>query len=170
MNKAIDHESKNREMDLFLIRQGKKQNKIENIVLELKHPVNIRLGKKEFDQLYEYYQVIRSESMFNGSNMEWKFYLIGNDFDSTGYVNSQILSHKNHGEPGLAFFGEYKIYVFKWSEVFTEFELKHDFLNKNLQLELHRLSDGEFHSADDIISNSRTSDAPAEIDMNSIAV
>ena len=163
VDKAIAHESKNKEMDLFLIRQGKKQNKIENIVLELKHPVNIRLGKREFDQLYEYYQVIRSEPMFNGANMEWKFYLIGNSFDSTGYVNSQILSHKNHGEPGLAFSGEYKIYVFKWSEIFTEFELKHDFLNKNLKLELHRLSDGEFDSADDIVSKSRTSDAPAEI-------
>lgn len=163
VDKTIEHESKNKEMDLFLIRQGKKQNKIENIVLELKHPVNIRLGKKEFDQLYDYYQVIRSEPMFNGSNMEWKFYLIGNDFDSTGYVNSQIVSHKNHGEPGLAFSGEYKIYVFKWSEIFTEFELKHDFLNKNLKLELHRLSDGQFDSADDIVSNSRTSDAPAEI-------
>lgn len=160
---AVDHESKNREMDLFLVRQGKKQSIVENIVLELKHPTNIRLGKKEFDQVYDYYQVIRSIDQFNGSNMDWKFYLIGNQFDSTGYIESQIKSHKNHGEPGLMFIGEYRVYAFRWSEIFTEFELKHDFLNKNLKLELERLTDGRHDSADDIVAAVRTSDAPKEM-------
>lgn len=161
--KAIEHKYKNREMDLFLVRQGKKQNKIENVVLELKHPVNIRLGKKEFDQIYDYYQVIQSESQFNAENMEWKFYLIGNKFDSTDYIADQIKSHKSHGEAGLAFTGKYKIYVFKWSEVFTEFELKHDYLNEKLKLELNRLSEDQYDSADDIVAKIRTSDAPEEL-------
>ncbi len=160
---VVDHESKNREMDLFLVRQGKKQSIVENIVLELKHPTNVRIGKKEFDQVYDYYQVIKSVSQFNGSNMDWKFYLIGNDFDSTGYIESQIKSHKSHGEPGLIFLGEYKVYAIRWSEVFVEFELKHDFLNKNLQLELERLTDGQHDSADDIVLGERTSDAPKEM-------
>lgn len=160
--KSIDHKDKNREMDLFLVRQGKRQNKIENVVLELKHPTNIRLGKKEFDQIYNYYQIIKSEPQFNASNMEWKFYLIGNKFDSTDYIADQLKSHKSHGEPGLAFTGKYKIYVFTWSEVFTEFELKHDFLNEKLKLELDRLSEGQHDSADDIVSKTRTSDAPEE--------
>jgi hypothetical protein len=164
--RSIDHKDKNREMDLFLIRQGKKQNIIENIVLELKHPTNIRLGKKEFDQIYDYYQVIKSEPQFNASNMEWKFYLIGNKFDSTDYIIDQLKSHKSHGEPGLAFTGKYKIYVFTWSEVFTEFELKHDFLNEKLKLELERLSDDQFDSADDIVAKARTSDAPEEFVIN----
>lgn len=163
---TIAHKDKNREMDLFLVRQGKKQKKIENVVLELKHPTNIRLGKKEFDQIYTYYQVIQSESQFNASNMEWKFYLIGNKFDSTDYIADQIESHKSHGEAGLAFTGKYKIYVFKWSEVFTEFELKHDFLNEKLQLELDRLSDEKYDSADDIVAKNRTSDAPEELVIN----
>lgn len=164
--RSMDHKDKNREMDLFLIRQGKKQNIIENIVLELKHPTNIRLGKKEFDQIYDYYQVIKSEPQFNASNMEWKFYLIGNKFDSTDYIIDQLKSHKSHGEPGLAFTGKYKIYVFTWSEVFTEFELKHDFLNEKLKLELERLSDDQFDSADDIVAKVRTSDAPEEFVIN----
>ncbi|NNA57626.1 ATP-binding protein [Pseudomonas koreensis] len=163
IKEVVDHESKNREMDLFLVRQGKKQNVVENIVLELKHPTNIRLGKKEFDQVYDYYQVIKSIAQFNGSNMDWKFYLIGNEFDSTGYIESQIKSHRSHGEPGLMFMGEYRVYAFKWSEIFTEFELKHDFLNKNLKLELERLTDGQHDSADDIVSTVRTSDAPKEM-------
>lgn len=164
--KKIAHKDKNKEMDLFLVRQGKKQNKIENIVLELKHPTNIRLGKKEFDQVYEYYQVIKSEPRFNASNMEWKFYLIGNKFDTSDYVLSQINSHKSHGEAGLAFLGEYKIYVFKWSEIFTEFELKHDFLNEKLKLQLERLSENDYDSADDIVAKKRTSDAPVELVVN----
>lgn len=159
---TIDHQSKNREMDIFLVRQGKKQSKIENVVLELKHPVNVRLGKKQFDQIYDYYQVIKSVDQFNASNMEWKFYLIANDFDSTGYIDSQIQSHQSHGEPGLIFVGEYKVYAFKWSEIFIEFELKHEFLNRNLKLELERLSDGEHEDADDIVNKKRTSDAPIE--------
>lgn len=164
--KSIDHKDKNREMDLFLVRQGKKQNKIENVVLELKHPTNVRLGKKEFDQIYNYYQIIKSEPQFNASNMEWKFYLIGNKFDSTDYIIDQLKSHKSHGEPGLAFTGKYKIYVFTWSEVFTEFELKHDFLNEKLKLELERLSEGQHDSADDIVSKTRTSDSPEELVIN----
>lgn len=161
--KKIEHGDKNREMDLFLVRQGKRNKKVENVVLELKHPENVRLGKKEIDQVYEYYQVIKSDSRFNGSNTDWKFYLIGNKFDSTGYVQSQINSHKSHGEEGLAFIGEYKLYVFKWSEIFTEFELKHDFLNEKLNLELNRLSLDEHRTADDIVEGTRTSDSPPEL-------
>lgn len=159
---SIEHQSRNREMDIFLVRQGKKQSKIENVVLELKHPVNIRLGKKQFDQIYDYYQVIKSVDQFNASNMEWKFYLIANDFDSTGYIDSQIQSHQSHGEPGLIFLGEYKVYAFKWSEIFVEFELKHEFLNRNLKLELERLTEVEHDDADDIVNKKRTSDAPTE--------
>lgn len=161
--KDIKHEHKNKEMDLFLVRQGKRNKKIENVVIELKHPVNVRLGKKEIDQVYNYYQVIKSEDRFNGSNTDWKFYLIGNKFDSTGYVQSQIDSLKSHGEPGLAFLGEYKLFAFTWSEIFAEFELKHEFLNEKLNLELDRLSIDEHQSADDIVEGSRSSDSPAEL-------
>ena len=163
--KSVDHKSKNKEMDLFLVRQGKRNKKIENVVLELKHPINVRLGKKEIDQVYEYYQVVKSDARFNGSNTDWKFYLIGNKFDSTGYVQSQIDSLKIHGEPGLAFLGEYKLFAFKWSEIFAEFELKHDFLNEKLNLELDRLSIDEHQSADDIVEGSRSSDSPAELEI-----
>lgn len=163
--KNIDHIHKNKEMDLFLIRQGKRSNRIENIVVELKHPTNIKLGKNEIDQVYKYYQVIKSEPMFNAYNMEWKFYLIGNEFDNTDFVKSQINTHKIHGEPGLVFLGEYKIYAFKWSEIFTEFELKHDFLNEKLNLELDRMVIDDHMSADEIVNGYRSSDAPCEINI-----
>jgi len=57
-------------------------------------------------------------------------------------------------------------YFFTWSEVFTEFELKHNFLNEKLKLELERLSEGEYDSADDIVIKKRSSDAPEELTIN----
>ncbi|MCO7072171.1 ATP-binding protein [Vibrio cholerae] len=159
---SIAHKSKNREMDLFLIRQGF-NSQVDNVVVELKHPENVRLGKKELDQVYDYYQVIRSESMFNASNSTWKFYLIGNKFDSTDYIQGQINNFKHHGEPGLAFSGDYKIYVFTWSEVFNDFRLRHKFLQKRLELQLNNLNVGEHESADEIVNKIRTSDSPAEL-------
>jgi hypothetical protein len=159
---TIDHESKNREMDLFLIKQGFNEQ-VENVVIELKHPVNVRLGKKELDQVYDYYQVIRSESMFNASNYTWKFYLIGNKFDSTDYIQGQINNLKNQGEPGLAFSGDYKIYVFTWSEIFNNFKLKHLYLQDKLELQLQNLNDNYHDSADDIVNRVRTSDSKREL-------
>lgn len=159
---SIDHEYKNREMDLFLIKQGF-NNQIENVVIELKHPVNVRLGKKEIDQVYDYYQVIKKESMFNASNCTWKFYLIGNKFDSTDYVQGQINNLKHNGELGLAFSGDYKIYVFTWSEVFNNFRIKHLYLQEKLQLSLRNLTENCHDSADDIVNRVRTSDSNKEL-------
>ncbi|WP_429120074.1 ATP-binding protein [Aeromonas veronii] len=158
----IEHESKNKEMDLFLIRQGF-NGQVENVVLELKHPVNVRLGKKELDQVYEYYQVIRSESMFNASNCTWKFYLIGNKFDSTDYIQGQINNLKDKGEPGLAFSGDYKVYVYTWSEIFHNFKVKHRYLQEKLQLQMNLLNEDNYETADDIANKIRTSDARKEL-------
>lgn len=161
----IEHKDKNKEMDLFLIRQDKKHSCIENVVLELKHPINVRLGKKEIDQVYSYFNVIHKEARFNASNMKWKFYLIGNKFDNTGYIEGLIKSLKIHGEPGMAYTSDdYKVYVHTWSEVFNEFELRHDFLNQKLKLERDRLT--EIHdSADDIVEKIRSSDSMPEISI-----
>lgn len=158
----IGHASEQKEMDLFMIRQRMNENKIEHIVVELKHPVNIRLGKKEIDQVYEYYQVIRSESLFNASNMLWKFYLIGNKYDSTGYIEHIMDVYKGKGDYGLVYKGEYEVYVRTWSEVFSEFKLKHDFLNQKLQIEKEKIQVDLYMNAEEIVNKTHSSDSPAE--------
>ncbi len=158
----VGHVSEQKEMDLFMIRQRMNENKIEHIVVELKHPVNVRLGKKEIDQVYEYYQVIRSESLFNASNMTWKFYLIGNKYDSTGYIEHIMDVYKGKGDYGLVYKGEYEVYVRTWSEVFSEFKIKHDFLNQKLQIEKDKIQAGLYVNADELVNNHRTSDSPAQ--------
>lgn len=158
----IGHISEQKEMDLFMIRQRMNENKIEHIVVELKHPVNIRLGKKEVDQAYEYYQVIKNESQFNASNMTWRFYLIGNKFDSTGYIQHIMEAYKGKGDYGLVYKGEYELYVRTWSEVFSEFKIKHDFLNKKLQVEKEKIQVNLYTNAHQLVDGTRTSDSPAQ--------
>ena len=140
-NRKIDHPDKLKEMDIFACRQNKMTDTIENIVVELKHPLK-SLGEKEYSQVIKYINVIESQPEFNASNMEWRFYLVGNKFNTSGFIEMQIESHKIYGEKGLVLFnkdGRIKCFAKKWSEIFTEFETKHEFINNKLQLERESL-------------------------------
>jgi len=163
----IDHPDKKKEMDIYACRQRKKDGIIENIVLELKHP-KVNLGEKEFSQVMKYLGVISSTPDFNASNMSWRFYLIGNKFDSTGYIERMIKTNRAHGEKSLAYNedGKFKIYVKTWSEVFTEFELRHDFLDEKLKLEREKLIETS-KNADEILEKSKNSSAIAPEEMDS---
>jgi len=141
--KSINHEDKNREMDIFLCRQDVLTNEIKNIVVELKHPA-LKLGEQELAQVKKYMNVIMNEPQFNGSNMTWEFYLIGTDFNSKGEIEAALENAKPHGERSLAFkTGPYKLYVKKWSELINEFDMKHKFLNDKLQLERRSIESEE---------------------------
>lgn len=146
----IAHPDKNKEMDIFMVRQDLQNDIIKNIVVELKNP-KVRLGKKQLDQVDKYLSVILSQDEFNASNMFWEFYLVGNGFDGSGYIKRQFENAKAHGEKSLVFKTDrYKIYVKTWSEIFTEFELRHKFLNDKLELERDKLLENEI-DADVII-------------------
>jgi hypothetical protein len=151
--KVISHKDKLKQMDIFAIRQDKQNDIISNIVIELKHP-NILIGMDELNQVKKYMGVIFNQSEFNANNMCWEFYLIGNKFDTSGYIEGEIESHKNHGERSLVHcVPRYKIYVKTWSEIITEFELRHNFINEKLQLERNRLINKTFVSADEIVED-----------------
>jgi len=158
-DQKIDHIDKNREMDIFACRQHKKDAKIENIVLELKHP-KIQLGEKEYSQVMKYLSVISSRQEFNAPNMSWKFYLIGNKFNTSQFIERQIKTNKNHGEESLVYNddGRIKVYVKTWSEIFTEFELRHNFLDEKLKLEREKLYELS-KDADEIVEKSKNNTA-----------
>ncbi|WP_186380490.1 ATP-binding protein [Brevibacillus brevis] len=146
----IDHPDKRKEMDIFMVRWDKQIDVVRNIVVELKHP-SIGLGKKQFDQVVNYLQVILNQEEFNSSQMQWEFILVGNKLDSTGYIEQLIENAANHGESsrGLVFkTGKYKVYIKTWADVFTEFEIKHKFLEEKLQLERARLSERYGHAGE----------------------
>jgi hypothetical protein len=144
----IDHPSREKEMDIFAVRWLPSLGCINNIVLELKHP-SIILGKKELDQVKEYMDVVLHEPQFNASNMSWEFYLIGNDYND--HITGELESAEAHGQQHLVFKrAKYRIFVMKWSEVITNFELRHNFLLDRLKLERTKLATDE-ESADGIL-------------------
>jgi len=154
----IDHPDKQKEMDIFAVRQDFQNAIIRNIVVELKNP-RIKLGKDERDQIDAYLDVILKQQEFNALNMYWEFYLVGNSLDSTDYIKRQYENAKNHGEKSLVFKTDrYKVYVKTWSEIIADFELRHKFLNEKLELERDKLISSEL-SADEIISNIRNNTA-----------
>ncbi|MBD8836855.1 ATP-binding protein [Paenibacillus sp. CFBP 13594] len=139
----IDHPDKLREMDIFMVRVEKQVERISNIVVELKHP-SISLGKKQYDQVINYLQVILNQQEFNSSQMQWEFLLVGNKFDQTGYIEQLLENAANHGErsKGLVFkTGKFKVYIKTWADIFTEFEIRHKYLDDKLQLERAKLND-----------------------------
>lgn len=157
-SRKIQHPGKNQEMDIFAVRQLKGNHNIEtnNIVVELKHP-NLTLGTKELQQVKNYMDVILKQPEFNAEGMTWDFYLVGKDYDEK--IVGEIENAQNHGEKQLVYkTRNYKIYVFKWSDVLNNFELRHGFVLEKLKLERACLA-AQGTSADDIIANGHLNSA-----------
>lgn len=160
----INHPGKNKEMDIFLCNQSYSKS-IENIVVELKHPSK-PLGKKELDQTEEYMRTILNIPEFNDRSSNWTFFLVGNrlgkaNHESKPYIQSKIDQLKSLGQPFLAAIEDemkYKVYVKTWSQIFTEFEQKHNFLNEKLEFERDRLTK-KHKTADAALSDSKNNSA-----------
>lgn len=163
----IDHPDKNKEMDIFAVRQEVGTNTIKNIVIELKHP-DIRLGEKELSQVKRYMRVIQKQEPFNAPNMSWEFILVGNRFDNSGVIEGEIENNKHHGECSLIHnANRCKIYIKTWAEIFSEFEIKHNFLNEKLKCERQNLM-LKLDNADDILEdakNNNTAIQPKEVSV-----
>lgn len=160
VDKKIDHPDKYKEMDIFACRQNYNKESIDNIVIELKHP-DIKIGRSQYIQIDKYLDVIVSEPMFNANNMNWEFYLIGNDFDSSGFIERQIESNQNHGIKSLIQWshnGRVKVYAKRWSEIFNDFEIKHKFLDEKLKFERGQLLN-ECKTANDTITSVQNNSA-----------
>lgn len=149
----IDHEDKNKEMDIFMVRQDHKGNITENVVVELKRPT-VALGEKQLSQVKKYLQVIKKDARFNMGNVKWTFFLVGNKFDTSGFIEGEMESNISHGENQLVYWrdnGLTKIYVLKWSELFDVYSKRHEYLLEKLKLE-ESLWIQKHHSADEIVA------------------
>lgn len=152
----IEHPDVNKEMDIFAFRQNIQSSTIDNIVVELKHPI-VKLGEKELSQVKTYMNVIMRDSRFNASNMRWKFFLVGNDFDSSNYLHNEMRNAINWGKKNLVCHVDnngiqYEIFVIKWSELFADFEIRHNFLLKKLEMKRDELSVASVHGKTEIHS------------------
>lgn len=162
----IDHPHKLKEMDIFACRQNILVDRIENIVVELKHPL-ISLGEEQYSQVHKYLQVIASQPEFNASNMYWEFYIVGKKFNTSKYIEDLIDTNKNHGIPSLILSkdnGRIKVYAKRWSEIFAEFEIKHKFIDEKLKLERDQLAN-ELKTANEVVESVQNNSAaqPEEV-------
>lgn len=160
----IDHEDKNKEMDIYMIRQDRRGNVTENVVVELKRPT-VPLGEEQLSQVKKYMRVIKSDDRFNASNVKWTYFLVGNRFNKNGYIQDEIEGHKTLGEPHLVHAdsnGNNKIYVLTWSDIFDDFSLRHEYLMRKLELEKEiwlKKHDSIENVVEDIKDNSATLDS-----------
>lgn len=147
----MDDANKRKEIDLFLCRKELTNTKVNNLIIELKRP-SVKLGKSQADQINSYMMTILNENQFNNiSNSTWTFILVGNDFDGSGHIDAHIENSKIKGIPGLIMENKnYKIIVKKWSEILTDFEIRHKFLQEQLKLSKDKLIQ-EFSSAGEIV-------------------
>lgn len=154
---AVEHKDAEKEMDIFMVKQGRSSGNYENVVVELKRPT-IHLGENELSQVKQYMRVIKSDDRFNSPDSKWTYILVGNKFNTSGYIEGEIESHKNLGEKNLVHVeNNHKIYVMTWSQIFENFSISHDFLLKKLELN-QRLWLQKHNSADiavaDVVNNS----------------
>lgn len=132
----IEHPNKRKRMDIFICKRDITSDSIHNIIVELKHPT-ISLGEKEVSQVKEYMRVIRAEPRFMDPTAKWDFILVGNGFHSSGYIEEDLKNMERYGRSGLIHepSNNFSLYVKPWSQIIGEFEKRHDFLNKKLQVE-----------------------------------
>ena len=142
------------EVDLFLVKQEASSDTVQkNIVIEIKRP-SITLNKACYDQIDSYRTKIMQQSLCNGTNQHWEFYLIGSEIDS--HISELIESAKNHGEQkkGLTKFlldGRAKVYVRKWSDFLeVEWNSKMKYLKEKLEL---KAKQADYSSPDEMVKN-----------------
>lgn len=162
--KDVEHPDKLKQMDIFAVRQDYTNNRINNIVIELKHP-KVSLGEKQLSQVKKYMDVILKDDRFNAPNMSWEFYLVGNHFSTDNYIDREIKNNIHHGERSLVFrVDNYKIFVKTWSEVFADFEVRYNHLTQKLQIEQDRLRSNA-STATNIVAAQENSTASAPVEM-----
>ncbi|MDR2206339.1 MAG: ATP-binding protein [Flavobacteriaceae bacterium] len=156
----IEHPDKLKEVDVFVTGQDYRDG-IHNIIIELKNPTSVKtLTNKQLTQIETYKSTILAIDEFNDTNCSWSFYLVGQDYDSN--IAEKIDSAKNHGLKNLVYQSKnYKIFVFKWSEIINDVEIRLHWLNKKLQVEREKLTN-KSTSAQEIIEELKTNTAKAD--------
>lgn len=139
---SVNHPDKYKQVDIFICRQEKDHSSVHNLIIELKHPTK-PINEEYLSQVKRYMRTILGIDRFNADSYRWDYLLIGNKFDSQGYIEGEIKSHKQKGEQGLVHSEEkHNIYIRKWSDVLTECNLRHQFLQDRLEIEKSKLVEG----------------------------
>ena len=135
-------------------------------MVELKRP-SVTLGSKELTQVKTYFKTIQSENRFNADNIEWEFYLVGNSINAD--IENEYENTSSYGEKYLVFkVKKCKIYVKRWSDIITEFEINNSFLLDRLQLQQNALAEHKNKTAKEIVEEQAglSSAMPSEVKID----
>lgn len=146
---TLDHPDKQKQVDIFICRQNKTYNTVNNLIIELKHP-KVNIGEKQLSQVKQYMRTILSIDRFNANNYKWEFILVGNRFDSSGYIEGEIENKGNREDRLVYEKGNHKIYVQTWSDILLACKIRHQFLDEKLQIDKNKLVE-ELKSADEAV-------------------
>ncbi|WP_353852900.1 ATP-binding protein [Dehalobacter restrictus] len=141
---SSDIEKSDRRPDLFLARHRKIANGIsgvsykkQNLIVELKRP-SVDIGTEQFRQIEDYRDILRKDSAFNSSMREWHMFIIGVNVKDE--VASKYNAFKHLGKQFLVSCeNNFYIYALSWDDVFTSFEVRHDFLLDDLDIDKNKI-------------------------------
>jgi hypothetical protein len=139
-NKITD-KFKNGQVDIFLCKQNKIHDRIDNLIIELKHPKK-PLGEKHVSQIKKYHRLISKQPQFNGEYSEWIYLLIGSKFDNTEAIENDIKNNSTLKTGRIYKVGNHEIYVKKWSDIIHETEMRMKFLDEKLNIKKENLLKG----------------------------
>ena len=137
-----DHEGKTRIVDLMLSRAVHHHEGRRHLVVELKRPTVV-LSLTETSQVLNYAAAIASDERFTSDNVQWEFWLVGNQMDQV--VRTQ--SHQKGQPPGALSTPEgenYRVWVKEWRDLLEENRSRHHFYRDNLKFSSD--SDGSFEA------------------------
>ena len=83
-------------VDLMLSRQipRNRDNELEHLVVELKRP-NVKIGKKEIDQIESYALAVAKDERFRGVDTKWHFLVLSNDYDDYADIKLNAQGNRN---------------------------------------------------------------------------
>jgi hypothetical protein len=139
-----EEEISERRPDIFIARQNKisggitgNGSKVQNLIIELKKP-SVKIGVKQYRQIEDYKNILKKTPSFNSALREWHLMIIGVDLSDDVVSMREEFKHENR--PFLVNKqGDYYIYAMTWAEVFDSFDVRHDYLLKDLDYDKKQL-------------------------------
>jgi hypothetical protein len=123
--------NEHRRVDLMLHAARMGATKRRHLIVELKRP-SVRIGQSEVSQIQNYAITVASDERFNNPDVEWEFWLLGNDLDAF----ADALASQDQLPRGVILQKDnYCVRVMRWSELLEENRQRLHFFRERLEYE-----------------------------------
>lgn len=144
--KIDEAEKSDRRPDIFITRSKRISSgmtggihKKVNLLVELKRP-SVVIGNEQYRQVEDYRNILRNDPNFDSEMREWHIYVIGLRLSDDVKAKREADAQRLFNRPFLVNNeGNYYIYAMTWAEVFDSFEVRHDYLLDDLEMDKSQL-------------------------------